>query len=150
MAQAKILEILPVFLCFLPVPCAKSIGVSDDKQLISVSLKNRLLYYWAKMAARQLASGDSYENFDKIAVIVLSDFNFIEDSDNYYHRYVLYDKEDGSQFTDLIDFVIVELSGVPAKSDHTAKWGWAKHRGTGPHRPVSFGFAPWLHQMTSP
>jgi hypothetical protein len=48
MASAKILEIPPrmdvtrlrlaaVFLRFLPVPGAKSIGVSSDKQLISVS-----------------------------------------------------------------------------------------------------------------
>jgi predicted transposase/invertase (TIGR01784 family) len=39
--------------------------------------------------------------------------------------------ERNSQFTDLIQFVIVELPRVTAKSDHTAKWGWARFFGSG-------------------
>jgi predicted transposase/invertase (TIGR01784 family) len=65
-------------------------------------------------------------------MIVIADFNFIDDDpDNYYHRYTLYDNERDSQFTDLIEFVIVELQKVKAKSDHTAKWGWARFFGSG-------------------
>jgi hypothetical protein len=41
MASAKSLEIPPVFQRFLPVPGAKSIGVSSDKQLISVSFAEK-------------------------------------------------------------------------------------------------------------
>jgi predicted transposase/invertase (TIGR01784 family) len=95
-------------------------------------MKERLVYYWSKLASRQLSAGESYANFNKVIMIVIADFNFIDDDpDNYYHRYMLYDKERDSRFTDLIEFVIVELRKVSAKSDHTAKWGWARFFGSG-------------------
>jgi predicted transposase/invertase (TIGR01784 family) len=77
-------------------------------------------------------AGESYSNFNKVIMIVIADFNFIDDDpDNYYHRYLLYDKDRESQFTDLMEFVIVETEKVPAMPDHTAKWGWARFFGSG-------------------
>jgi predicted transposase/invertase (TIGR01784 family) len=79
-----------------------------------------------------LSIGESYSNFKKVIMIVIADFNFIDDDpDNYYHRYLLYDKERDSLFTDLIEFVIVEVRKTPAKSDNTARWGWARFFGSG-------------------
>jgi predicted transposase/invertase (TIGR01784 family) len=57
-------------------------------------IKERLIFYWSKLASRQLSAGESYANFNKVIMIVIADFNFIEDDpDNYYHRYTLYDHE---------------------------------------------------------
>jgi predicted transposase/invertase (TIGR01784 family) len=63
-------------------------------------------------------------------MVVIADFNFIDDTE-YYHRYLLYDKERDSLFTDLLEFVIVELKKRPAESDHTARWNWARFFGSG-------------------
>jgi predicted transposase/invertase (TIGR01784 family) len=76
--------------------------------------------------------GDSYARFNKVVSIVIADFNFIDDDPNdYYHRYLLYDKERDSQFTDLMEIDIIELKKVPAEPDHTAKWGWTRFFGSG-------------------
>jgi hypothetical protein len=58
--------------------------------------------------------------------IVISDFNFIDDSASYYNRYRLYDKEHDSLFTDKIEFVILELRKLSTESDHSERWNWAK------------------------
>jgi predicted transposase/invertase (TIGR01784 family) len=93
-------------------------------------MEGRLVHYWSKIASRQLSVGESYSNFGKVIMIVIADFNFIDDPDNYYHRYLLYDKERDSLFTDLMEFVIVETRKVPATPDNTAKWGWARFFGS--------------------
>jgi predicted transposase/invertase (TIGR01784 family) len=107
--------------------------INVEMQICKIQdIKERLIFYWSKLASRQLSAGESYANFNKVIMIVIADFNFIDDDpDNYYHRYTLYDNERDSQFTDLIQFVIVELRKVKAQSDHTAKWGWARFFGSG-------------------
>jgi predicted transposase/invertase (TIGR01784 family) len=107
--------------------------INVEMQICKIQdMKERLIFYWSKLASRQLSAGESYSNFNKVIMIVIADFNFIDDDpDNYYHRYTLYDKERDSRFTDLIEFVIVETRKVPAKPDHTAKWGWARFFGSG-------------------
>jgi predicted transposase/invertase (TIGR01784 family) len=44
---------------------------------------------------------------------------------------MLYDKDDGSLFTDLLEFDILELRKSPAESDGTARWWWMKFFGSG-------------------
>jgi predicted transposase/invertase (TIGR01784 family) len=105
--------------------------VNVEMQLCKISaMKKRLLHYYSKLASCQLKSGAGYEDFRKVVMIVIADFNFIDDPDNYYHRFVLYDKEHDLQFTDLIEFDIVEAKKVPAVSDNTARWSWAKFFGS--------------------
>jgi predicted transposase/invertase (TIGR01784 family) len=57
---------------------------------------------------------------------VIADFAFIDDSEYYHNRYVLYDKKHDSQFTDLLELVILELPKLPQKSDQSAAWMWTK------------------------
>jgi hypothetical protein len=40
-------------------------------------------------------------------------------------------KERDSLFTDLLEFVIVELRKRPVEPDHTARWNWARFFGGG-------------------
>jgi predicted transposase/invertase (TIGR01784 family) len=89
-------------------------------------MRERLLHYWSRLASSQLQIGDGYEKFKQVIVIVIADFNFIKDSDHYHHRYVLYDHEHESQFTDLIEFVTLELPKIPAETDRSNAWAWAR------------------------
>jgi predicted transposase/invertase (TIGR01784 family) len=94
-------------------------------------MKERIVHYWARTASRQLTSGESYAKFNRVITIVIAGFNFINDSEHYHNRYFLYDKEHDSRFTDLVEFDILELKKLPAKSDDTETWKWAKFFGSG-------------------
>jgi predicted transposase/invertase (TIGR01784 family) len=89
-------------------------------------MKERLLHYWSMMASSQLRAGQNYDNFKQVIGIVIADFNFIDDSDHYHQQYVLYDKEHDSQFTDLMEFVTLELPKLPKESDLSDAWAWAR------------------------
>jgi predicted transposase/invertase (TIGR01784 family) len=101
--------------------------INVELQLCRVpEMKQRLIHYLTKTAAGQLSEGESYSKFNRVIMIVIADFDFIDDSESYHNRYVLYDKENDSQFTDLIQFDIIELAKMPGESDHTPMWSWAK------------------------
>jgi predicted transposase/invertase (TIGR01784 family) len=92
-------------------------------------MKQRLMHYWATVAASQLKAGDDYAEFDKVISIVVANFPF-GGSTHYHHRYVLYDIVHNVQFTDLIEFAILELTKAPKDTDHTGAWEWARFFGT--------------------
>jgi predicted transposase/invertase (TIGR01784 family) len=101
--------------------------INVELQLCKVNaMRQRMVHYLAKTAASQLSKGDEYKNFNKTIMIIIADFAFIDDSESYLNRYVLYDKAHDSQFTDLLQFVIIELPKMPGETDHTPAWNWAK------------------------
>jgi predicted transposase/invertase (TIGR01784 family) len=105
--------------------------VNVEMQLFRLpAMKERIMHYWAKTAARQLSAGEGYTGFKKVIMIVIAGFNFISDSTSYHNRYFLYDKEHDSRFTDLIEFDILELQKLPAEPDRTERWRWAKFFGS--------------------
>jgi predicted transposase/invertase (TIGR01784 family) len=89
-------------------------------------MKERLMHYWAKIASNQLSSGESYDKFRKVISILITEFSIVSDSENYLHHYELYDKKDGSKFTDLMQYVIIELPKLPKSPDGTEAWLWGK------------------------
>jgi predicted transposase/invertase (TIGR01784 family) len=105
--------------------------VNVEMQLCRLpEIKQRIIHYLTKTGASQLSAGDDYADFKRVVMIVIADFNLIGDAE-YYHRYLLYDKERDSLFTDLLEFVIVELRKRPVQSDRTARWSWARFFGSG-------------------
>jgi predicted transposase/invertase (TIGR01784 family) len=93
-------------------------------------IKERLIHYLTKTGASQLSVGANYADFKRVVMIVIADFNFIDDQE-YYHRYRLYDKERDSLFTDLLEFAIIELRKRPDEPDNKARWNWARFFGSG-------------------
>ena len=87
-------------------------------------LKQRILFYASKMIAEQLTEGEKYDKIRKvISIMICTDHNLIEDSQEYHNRYFLYDKNTNSTFTDLLEIDILEFKKVPErdKSD-LATW----------------------------
>jgi predicted transposase/invertase (TIGR01784 family) len=126
-AEGEKLSILDIA---LTIP-GKGIYIVEMQVCKIPDMKERLIHYWAKTAARQLSAGDNYAKFSKVIGVVIANFNFIDDDpDNYYHHYTLYDKERNSQFTDLIQFAIIEVNKAPVASDRTARWSWTKFFGS--------------------
>jgi conserved hypothetical protein (putative transposase or invertase) len=87
-------------------------------------LPERITYYNAKMLATQLKSGDKVYAFQKTISIVISDFEVVENSPKYHHRFQLNDKEAGVTFTDVIEINTLELNKIPEQSDNTKKYDW--------------------------
>ena len=89
-------------------------------------LKNRIVYYNAKMITGQLKRGDSYFDLKKSVSIIIADFKLINDNNDYHNIYQLYNPENNSKFTDIIEFHILELPKLPKNSDDTMLWNWLK------------------------
>jgi len=83
----------------------------------------RVTYYNAKMLVTQLKSGNDYK-FQKTISIVISDFEIVENSTKYHHKFQLRDVETGVKFTDVIEINTLELGKVPGQSDNTKKHDW--------------------------
>ena len=83
----------------------------------------RVTYYNAKMLVTQLKSGNDYK-FQKTISIVISDFEIVENSTKYHHKFQLNDAETGVKFTDVIEINTLELGKVPGQSDNTKKYDW--------------------------
>jgi predicted transposase/invertase (TIGR01784 family) len=109
----------------IDLPDGEKINV--EMQLCRVpEMKERLVHYWSKIASNQLSRGDSYDKFRRVISILITEYNIVDDSENYLHHYELYDKNDGSKFTDLVQYVIIELPKLPMSPDGTEAWQWAK------------------------
>ena len=83
----------------------------------------RVTYYNAKMLVTQLKSGNNYK-FQKTISIVISDFDIVEVSPKYHHRFQLNDLDAGVTFTDIIEINTLELGKIPVESDNTKKHDW--------------------------
>ncbi len=94
------------------------IQVSDVPQM-----RERILFYSSKMITEQIGKGGSYK-LKKVISIVITDYNLITENDTYHNKYLLYDKNTGSKFTDVLEINTLELPKLPIAEDHTMLWNW--------------------------
>jgi len=91
------------------------------------ALKERIVFYAAKMLTEQLAAGEGYFKLRPVVCILLTDFCMIENS--YYHnKYRLHDPQSGSEFSDLLEVNVLELPKLPstASDKDAALLEWLK------------------------
>ncbi len=93
---------------------------------VAAEIKERLVYYDAKLITEQIGSGDDYSIIHKVVSIVILDENLITDSPNYHHRFTLYDADAGIELTDLIEINTLELQKLPSDADGTPLYDWAR------------------------
>jgi predicted transposase/invertase (TIGR01784 family) len=88
----------------------------------------RICFCQAKMLAEQLGEGEDYENIKKVISIIVADFRLIDSGDEkrYHHCYRMHDDVDGTYFGDVEEIHVLELPKLPADSDKTPVWEWAK------------------------
>ena len=89
-------------------------------------LRERIVYYSAKMVTEQIGANDDYINIKRVISIIITDFVFVPENDRYHNRYTLRDPETGSEFTDLIEVNTLELAKLPPSEDGTELWRWMK------------------------
>ncbi|MDR0861795.1 MAG: Rpn family recombination-promoting nuclease/putative transposase [Oscillospiraceae bacterium] len=89
-------------------------------------LKERIIFYIAKMITEQIGNGQDYDAIKHVVSIVITDFDFIVGSEPYHHKYTLYDRENESEFTDLVSLHTLELPKLPSKDDDTELYDWLR------------------------
>ena len=94
--------------------------------LPSPELRERVVYYSAKMVTEQIGSGDPYSTIKRVISIIITDYVLIPESEKYHNRYTLYDPETKSEFTDIIEVNTLELVKLPENEDGTDLWVWMK------------------------
>ena len=86
---------------------------------VTPELKNRIVFYEAKLITEQIGSGDDYDAIKKVISIIITDEDLIPVSPRYHHRFTFYDQEAGVEFTDLIELHTLELRKLPSGADGT-------------------------------
>jgi predicted transposase/invertase (TIGR01784 family) len=75
--------------------------------------KERITGYAGKMLGVQLFAGNEYIEMKKVVTIVILDYNLIKDSDSFHNKYMLYDAETKSLFTDIPEIHTLEMRKFP-------------------------------------
>ncbi|WP_310602781.1 Rpn family recombination-promoting nuclease/putative transposase [Anaerosporobacter sp.] len=96
------------------------IQVSDVPQM-----KERIVFYTAKMITEQVGKGDNY-NLKKVISIVITDYKIITENESYHNVYQLYDKNTNSKFTDVLEINTLELPKLPSETDNSSLWNWLR------------------------
>ena len=92
--------------------------------LPSPELRERVVFYNAKMITEQIGAGEPYARIKRVISIIITDFDFIPESDRYHNRYTLYNPESKTEFTDIIEINTLELVKCPKTEDGTELWKW--------------------------
>jgi predicted transposase/invertase (TIGR01784 family) len=93
---------------------------------VTPSMRERIVFYDAKLIAEQMGSSDKYSKIQKVVSIIINDENLIPGSQRYHHRFTFYDKDAEVELTDIIEIHTIELRKLPASTDGTALYDWAR------------------------
>jgi predicted transposase/invertase (TIGR01784 family) len=78
-------------------------------------LAQRVALYVAQMLASQSREGQPYRELCPAVCILITAFDFIENP-HYHNRYTMFDPDTGSEFTDLLEINVLDLTKIPATS----------------------------------
>jgi len=87
-------------------------------------MRNRILYYGARLVGDQMKWGDKYRKLHHVISIVICDHVLLAEESGYLNVYELRNDKNRS-FTDLLKVVIIELPKLPEKED-SAIWPWLR------------------------
>jgi predicted transposase/invertase (TIGR01784 family) len=90
------------------------------------AMRERIVYYDAKLITEQMGSKDKYDKIQKVISIIITEENLIPDSPRYHHRFTFCDPDAKVELTDIIEIYSLELRKLPEYTDGTALYDWAK------------------------
>ena len=91
---------------------------------ITPEMRERIVFYDAKLITEQIGSGENYDVIKRVISIVITDEELIPVSLKYHHRFTFYDMEAYIEFTDLIEINTLELNKLPHNPDGTVLYDW--------------------------
>jgi predicted transposase/invertase (TIGR01784 family) len=90
------------------------------------AMRERIVYYNARNTADQMKSGHRYETLRQSISVVITNYDLLPKAPSYLSRIELRDSETGELFTDLQQYVILDLSKLPEEDDGRAVWPYLK------------------------
>ena len=86
----------------------------------------RVLYYWSRLSASQLASGDEYDRLQPVYSIVITDFVMFKNEFGYHHCFSLLERERHFPLTDMMQIHFISLTGFDTTPEnaHTLLDKW--------------------------
>jgi len=88
------------------------------------NMKNRILYYGARLIGDQLKWGEDYDKINHVISIVICDHVLVKEETSYINVYELRNEQNRS-FTDKLKVVIIELPKLTENCDSEI-WPWLK------------------------
>jgi predicted transposase/invertase (TIGR01784 family) len=82
----------------------------------------RLVFYNSTMITDQMGAGFNYDQIRQTITLVIADHVLLPEEAGYLNTYELRNRESGRLFTDLQQYVIVELPKLPEQDDGKALW----------------------------
>jgi len=101
----------------------KVINIEIQVQVTS-EMRERIVFYNAKMLTEQLGSGNDYDAIKKTVSIVITGETFIHEHEQYHDKFSIYSAATGTPFTDIVEIHTLELPKLPKESDGTDLWDW--------------------------
>jgi predicted transposase/invertase (TIGR01784 family) len=86
------------------------------------AMSKRIVYYNSKMTTEQMRSGFKYEALRQVISVVIANHTLLPRDRAYLNYIDLRNRESGNLFTDLQQYVILELSKLPEEDDGLAVW----------------------------
>ncbi|MCL2254823.1 MAG: Rpn family recombination-promoting nuclease/putative transposase [Lachnospiraceae bacterium] len=80
-------------------------------------MRQRLAYYSGKMITEQIGKSDKYSEIKQVISIIITEYEFIENSANFHHRFTMYDKNNKIELSDIVEINTLELCKIPDESD---------------------------------
>ena len=90
----------------------------------TANLRNRMMYYAARLISDQLNIGEDYNKLKQVVSILICDHVLLKEEDYYINEYEMRNVRNNS-FTNLLKLYILELPKLPEKED-SAVWPWLK------------------------
>ncbi len=107
--------------------------MNDDTEIdIEIQLSymatwaERSAFYVSKMLVEQPNINKVYSNFKKCIGINILDFNFIKETERFHTIYHIREDSENFQFTDKMEWHLIELPKLPTKEDGTDLYDWIK------------------------
>ncbi|MDR1934377.1 MAG: Rpn family recombination-promoting nuclease/putative transposase [Candidatus Accumulibacter sp.] len=97
------------------------IQICDQPQI-----RERMVFYLTRMVNEQIGPGDEYWSIKRSICILIANYVLVPENASYRNRYRLYDRQTGSEFTDLLEVNTLELPKLPRDEDGTPLWDWMK------------------------
>jgi predicted transposase/invertase (TIGR01784 family) len=104
----------------LDVKLRTSSGKSIDIE-IQISdmpeMRSRITYYLSNMITEQIGMGGHYNDLKQVIAIVITDYDFIPESERYHTVFGMLEKEEYFPFNDLMEINVLNLTRLPAEGD---------------------------------
>ena len=99
--------------------------VDVEIQLLDMpEMRERIVFYTAKMVTEQIKKGEAYDTIKRAISIVITDFVLIRENQSYHNCYRLCDMQTGSEFTNVLEVNVLELPKLPEQQDNSELWEW--------------------------